>query len=112
MKRTVQSTLVQRSSSLPSVEQGQTGPDTATNKRLTIEVAHRQVQFINRSITGNGIIYGEMDSFMGRNILNCSSCYKISLDNILNLHCQPSDIYSYIRANVGSSELSIVISVR
>jgi len=47
-----------------------------------------------------------MDSIIGRNILNCSSRYKISLDNILNLHFQPRHIYSYYRANVG-----IIISV-
>ena len=54
-----------------------------------------------------GIPYGQMDSFKGRHILNCSSRYKISLGNILNLHFQPSDIYSYIRANVGSSVISV-----
>jgi len=42
-------------------------------------------------INGIGIIYGQMDSIIGRNILNCSFRYKISLDNILNLHFQPRD---------------------
>jgi len=34
------------------------------------------------------IIYEQMDSIIGRNILNCSFRSKISLDNILNLHFQ------------------------
>ena len=47
-----------------------------------------------------GIIYGQIDSIIGRLILNCSSHYNISLDNILNLHFQSRDIYSYFRTNV------------
>ena len=43
-----------------------------------------------------------MDSIIGRNSLNCSSRYKIGLDNILNLHFQPRDIYSHFRADIGS----------
>jgi len=46
-----------------------------------------------------------MDSIVGRNILNRSSRYEISLDNILHLHIQPRDIYSYYRANVCSAAL-------
>ena len=46
-----------------------------------------------------------MDSFMGLNILNCNSRYKISLNNILNLRFQSNDSYSYFRAIVGSSAL-------
>jgi len=42
-------------------------------------------------IARRGIIYGQMDSIIGRNILNCSFRYKISLDNILNLHFQSRD---------------------
>jgi len=42
---------------------------------------------------------------IGRNIINCSLRYKISLDNILNLHFQPRDIYIYYRTNEGSSAL-------
>jgi len=45
-------------------------------------------------------IYGKMVSIIGSNILNCSFRYQISLDNILNLHFQPRDIYSYYRATV------------
>jgi len=36
-----------------------------------------------------------MDSIAGRNILNGSFRHKLSLDNILNLHFQPRDLYSY-----------------
>jgi len=46
-----------------------------------------------------------MNCIIDRNILNCSFRYKIGLDNFLNLHLQPRDIYSYCRANVGSSAL-------
>jgi len=46
-----------------------------------------------------------MASTIGRSILNCSFRYKISLDNILHLHFQSRYIYSYYRANVGSSAL-------
>jgi len=56
-------------------------------------------------ITRRGIICGQMDSIIGRNVINCSLCYKISLDNIINLHFQPRDIYCYYRTNEGSSAL-------
>jgi len=46
-----------------------------------------------------------MDFIIDRNILNCSFCYKSSLDNILNLHFQSRDIYSYYRTNEGSLAL-------
>jgi hypothetical protein len=51
----------------------------------------------------HGILYGQMDSTIGRNILHCSFRYNIRLDDILNLHFQPCDIYSYYRANTDSS---------
>jgi len=57
------------------------------------------------SIARYGIIYGQMDSIIGRNILKCSR-YNISIDYILNLHFQPRDIYSYFRANVYNSVLA------
>ena len=66
-------------------------------------VCLRSKSLLVNYIARYGIIYGRLDSFMGRNILNCSSRYKISLDNIFNLHFQPSD--SCIRANVGISVL-------
>jgi len=45
-------------------------------------------------------------TLIGRNILNCSSRYRRSLDNILNLHFQPRDIHSCCRENVvGSSAI-------
>jgi len=46
-----------------------------------------------------------MDSIIGLNFLKCSFRYRISLDNIINLHFQARHIYSYCRANVGSSAL-------
>jgi hypothetical protein len=54
-------------------------------------------------IVRHGIIYGHMESTIGLNVLNCSSRYKISLNDIVNLAFQPRDIYSYCCANVGSS---------
>jgi len=57
------------------------------------------------SIAHYGIIYEQMDSIIGRNILKCSR-YNISIDYILNLHFQPRDIYSYFRANVYNSVLA------
>jgi len=65
----------------------------------------RSKSFLVNGIANHRIIYGQMDSFIGCNILNCSSHYKISLDYILNLHFQLRDIYSYYHANVGSSAL-------
>jgi hypothetical protein len=62
-------------------------------------------RYIVNGIAHHGIIRGQMDSTIGRNILNCSSRYKISPNDILNLHFQPRDVYSYYRANVGSSVL-------
>jgi len=65
----------------------------------------RSESYIVNGIARHGIIYGQMDSIIGRYILNCSFRYKISLDNILNLHFQTRDIYIYYRANIGSSAL-------
>jgi len=42
-----------------------------------------------------------MDSIIGRNILNCSFRYKMCLDNILNLHFQPRDMWRiYLEQNI------------
>ena len=56
-------------------------------------------------IARHGIQYGQMDSVMGRNILNCSFRYAIRREEILNLHFQSRDIYSYFHANSDSSVL-------
>ena len=48
-----------------------------------------------------------MDSTTGRNILNCSPRYRISLNDIVILHILPRENYSYYRA----SQLDITISV-
>jgi len=63
----------------------------------------RMVNFVNKclrsessliyDIARHRIIYGQIDSIIGRNIQNCSFRYSISLHNILNLHFQPRDIY-------------------
>ena len=49
-----------------------------------------------------------MDSTIGRNMLNCSFRYDVSLDDILTLHFQPRDIYHYVRANTDSSVSSLL----
>ena len=56
-----------------------------------------------------GIVHGQMGSTIGYNVLNCSSGYKIILNDILNLHFRPRDIYNYYRAN--GRQLGIIISV-
>jgi len=58
-------------------------------------------------ITRRGILCGQMDSIIGRNVLNCSLSYKISLENSINLHFQPREIYSYYRTIEGSSALCL-----
>jgi len=55
----------------------------------------RSESFLVNGIARHGIIYGQMDSIIGHYILNCLFRYKISIDNILNLHFQPRDIFSY-----------------
>jgi len=62
------------------------------------------VEYLSNCIARHGQ-YGQMDFIIGRNILNSSFCWQISLDNILNLHFRQRDIYSYYRANVSSSAL-------
>jgi hypothetical protein len=51
----------------------------------------------------HGILYGQMDSVIGRNVLLCSSRYDIRRDDIFNLHFQPCDVYSYVHANAESA---------
>jgi len=51
-----------------------------------------------------------MDSIIGRNILNCSFRYEISLNNI-NLNFQPRDIYSYYSLSFKHRQLGIIIFV-
>ena len=53
----------------------------------------------------HGLIYGQMDSVIGCNILNCSFRYNIRLEEILNSHFQSRDIYSHFYANSDSSIL-------
>ena len=53
----------------------------------------------------HGIIYGQMDSVIGGNILNCSFRYNIRLEEILNSYFQSRDIYSHFYANSDSSIL-------
>jgi len=60
----------------------------------------------------HGIICGQMDSIIGSNVLNCSPRYKISLDNIINLHFQLRDIYGHCSAIVDSSALLSSLSER
>jgi len=51
----------------------------------------------------HGILYGQMDSIIGRNVSQCSFRYNIGLHNIINLHDQPCDLISYSRSSTYSS---------
>ena len=53
----------------------------------------------------HGTIYGQMDSVIGRNILNCSFRYNVRLEEILNLHFQSRDIYCHFYSNSDTSIL-------
>jgi hypothetical protein len=70
-----------------------------------VQKCRRSKSTLGNGITRHRIIHGRMDSTAGRNILNCSSRYKIRFNDILNLQLQPHDIYNYYRANVDSSVL-------
>ena len=59
-------------------------------------------------VARHGILYGQMDSIIGRNVLLCSSRYNIRRDDIFNLHFQPCDIYSYFHTNAESSVLGLL----
>jgi hypothetical protein len=56
----------------------------------------------------HGILYGQMDSIIGRNVLLCFSRYDIRRDDIFSLRFQPSDVYSYFHANAESSVLDLL----
>jgi len=51
----------------------------------------------------HGILYGQMDSIIGRNASPCSFRYNICLHNIINLHFRPCDLISYSRSSTYSS---------
>jgi len=101
---------------LPNTTHSTFIPDISDTLPLLDMFYMRMVNFIYKclrsesslvsSIARYGILYGQMDSILGRNILNCSSRYNISFDYILNLRFQPRDIYSSFRVNVGSSVLA------
>jgi len=100
---------------LPNTMHSDLIPDLSDTLQLLDMFYLRMVNFVYKclrsesslvnGITHRGIIYGQMDSILGRNVLNCSLSYKISLDNIINLHFQPRDIYSYYRTNESNSTL-------
>jgi Reverse transcriptase (RNA-dependent DNA polymerase) len=50
-------------------------------------------------IVRRGIMIGPTDSIIGRNILNCSLRYHVSLGDITNLRFQPCNIYELVNAN-------------
>jgi len=73
--------------------------------KFVYKCLQRESSLVN-GIARHRIIYGQMDSIIARNILNCSFRYKISLENILYLHFQPRDIYSYLSCKrINSSAL-------
>jgi hypothetical protein len=50
-------------------------------------------------IVRRGIMLGPTDSIIGRNILNCSLRYHVSLGDIANLRFQPCNIYKLVNLN-------------
>ena len=90
--------------SLPNTTQSALIPDLSDTLLLLDMFYMHLVNFMYKCVQGEsslvnfitryGIIYGQMDSIIGRNILNRSSRYNISFDNTLNLHFQLRDIYS------------------
>ena len=50
-------------------------------------------------IVRRGIMIGPTDSIIGRNILNCSLRYHVSLGDIANLRFQPCNIYKLFNVN-------------
>jgi hypothetical protein len=59
-------------------------------------------------IVRHGMTYGQRDSVVGRNVLNCCLRYHTNIDNILTLEFQP---YSNDRYCVASEENSIVVTL-
>jgi len=54
-------------------------------------------------MVGHGILYGQMDSIIGRNVSQCSFRYNIGLHNVINLHFRPCDLISYSRSSTYTS---------
>jgi len=48
-------------------------------------------------IVRHGMLFGVMDSIIGRNVLNCSSRYNISIDCISKLEFRPDSVDKYVR---------------
>jgi hypothetical protein len=59
-------------------------------------------------IVRHGITHGQMDSVVGRNVLNCCLRYHTNIDNILTLEFQPYNIDRYC---VASEDNSIIITL-
>jgi hypothetical protein len=59
-------------------------------------------------IVRHGMTYGQMDSVVGRNVLNCCLRYHTNIDNILVLEFRPYDIDVYC---VVSEYNSIVVTL-
>jgi hypothetical protein len=59
-------------------------------------------------IVRHGMTYGQMDSNVGHNILNCCLRYHTNIDNILALEFQPYNIDRYC---VSSEDNSIVVTL-
>jgi hypothetical protein len=59
-------------------------------------------------IVRHGMTYGQMDSVVGRNILNCCLRYHTIIDIILALEFKPYDIDRY---SVASEDNSIVVTL-
>ena len=56
------------------------------------------------------MLFGMMDSIIGRNVLYCSSRYNISIDRISKLECRPNSIDKYVRTSCDNSYAADLLS--
>ena len=54
-------------------------------------------------VVRHGILHGQTDSIVGRNILNCCVRYHTNIDNIINLVFQSHNITKHCAATVDDS---------
>ena len=61
-------------------------------------------------IVRHGMLFGEMDSIIGRNVLYCSSRYNISIDRISKLEFRPNSIDKFVRTSYDNSYTADLLS--
>ena len=63
-----------------------------------------------RFIVRHGTLFGEMDSIIGRNVLNCASRYNTSIDRISKLEFCPFSIDKHVRSGYKNSDITDLLS--